>query len=368
MAWVLIVIFLFTGCFLFPPKVRYSSYLVPEVREQEGDYLIEADGSLSYVKSGLKINVKYVMDDELNSIFSKESSKNEYSINPYTYGNWIDPELGYSPNRFTVFKVSVYNYAFSKIELNPLNCILLTDEGKLLYSYGIEGPVPHNSFEKYYRSLRGQSGNEYYRFNMRMGIVRSYNYGENEKIFKGENYNGFIVFDSLGKDVERVRFRIKDFVLKFDAFDRPLDKSDFSFDFRRKIETKKVLEEEEIARKTEVVSQGLSEIKGNMPGDIYRNPPAINSYIDERSDEISRCFSREFEEGKAVEGKIVVRFMIEPNGAVTGSKILESTVGSEVVENCILRTIGKWSFIPTSPDAFDVTVVYPFEFVVATKR
>lgn len=228
------------GCSLvFPPRIEYLSLLIPEV--EGGRYSVKEDGTVCYNFDGLRIEVKYMTDRELNEMFPEESSRGKYSINPYTYGNYVDPSLGYTPNRFTVFRVWVYNYTFPKVMLPPLDAILLTDRGETLFAYGISSDSPHNSFERYYRARMGQSGNELYRFEMRMGIVRSHNYEEDVKIFKGENYGGFIVFDPLAPDVERVRLVLRNFVLKFDAFDNPLETTDISFDFTRKVE-KRVLE------------------------------------------------------------------------------------------------------------------------------
>ena len=132
----------------------------------------------------------------------------------------------------------MYNYTFAKVELPPLKAVLLSDRGELFHSYGIDSDSPHDSFERYYRARRGQGGNESYRFDMRLGTVRSHNYGEEEKIFKGENYSGFVVFDPLDPEVKRARLILKEFALKFDAFDKPVETQDIQFDFDRKIEQK----------------------------------------------------------------------------------------------------------------------------------
>ena len=46
------------------------------------------------------------------------------------------------------------------------------------------------------------------------------------------------MFDPLDHDMKRVRLILKEFVLKFDAFDKPVDIWDIQFDFDRKIEQK----------------------------------------------------------------------------------------------------------------------------------
>jgi len=226
------------GCsIIFPQQTHYNSYLVPiAMVEKGGLYRTEEDGSISYAVEGLRVNVKFMTDAELNTLLPEDSNKGEYSTNPYTYGDYVDRDLGYIPNRFTVFKVSVFNYTFAKVQLDPIEAGLLTDRGEEFHAYGIPSTSPYNSFERYYRGLRGQSGNDFYRFEVRMGHVRSHNYAQDQPIFKGENYSGFIAFDPLEPEVQKVRLEMRDFVLKFDEFGTPIETIDVRFDFDRKIE------------------------------------------------------------------------------------------------------------------------------------
>jgi hypothetical protein len=175
-------------------------------------------------------------DEALNAMFPEDSQKGYFSTNPYTYGNRIDPVLGYTPNRFTVFRVTVINDTYAKVFLDPLKALLSTDRGEVLHGYGIPSSSPHESFERYYRAIRGQSGNEFYRFDLRMGNVRSSAYIEGHRVFKGESYAGLLTFDSLDEDVTHVRLVLKDFVLKFDVSDRPLEAMDIPFEFDRTIQ------------------------------------------------------------------------------------------------------------------------------------
>ena len=238
---------IFTGCIIFPPKIHYNSYLVPAGgSQQDASYTAETDGSVSYALEGLRIRVQFMSDAELNALLPEDSNRGDLSTNPYTYGDWIDRDVGYTPNRFTVFKVSVFNQTFAKVQLDPLAAVLLTDRGETLHSYGIPSTSPHNSFERYYRGLRGQSGNEFYRFEVRMGHVRSLNYAEDQPVFKGESYSGLIALDRLDPDVDKVRLELKDFTLKFDEYGTPLETIDVRFDFSRKIEKWKVETDESL--------------------------------------------------------------------------------------------------------------------------
>jgi hypothetical protein len=179
-------------------------------------------------------------DEALNALFLEDSAKGRFSTNPYTYGNWVDPLLGYTPKRFTVFRVTVVNDIYAKILFDPLKALLYTDRGDILNSYGIPSFSPHQSFERYYRAIRGQSGNEFYRFDLRMGNVRSSAYLEDQQVFKGESYSGLLTFDPLAEDVAQVRLVLDDFVLKFDASDQPLETVDIVFEFDQRIEKREV--------------------------------------------------------------------------------------------------------------------------------
>lgn len=225
------------GCIIFPPKIHFSSFMVPTARDQQDEaYRTEPDSSISYAVEGLRLNVRYLTDAELNKLLPEDSVRGKYSTNPYTYGDYIDRDVGYTPNRFTTFRISVFNQTFAKVEFDPLAAVLHTDQGEVLHAYGIPSTSPHNSFERYYRSLRGQSGNEFYRFEVRMGHVRSLNYAENQPVFKGEKHSGLIAFDALDPEVKRVRLVLKEFAIKFDEFGNVIESINCQFDFDRHTE------------------------------------------------------------------------------------------------------------------------------------
>ena len=231
-----------SGCsFFIPPTILYKNELIPSSSQgAEEQYIVGEDGSVSYAIEGLRVNVEPMTDDQLNALLPEDSSKGEFSTNPYTYGNWIDPLLGYRPKRFTVFRVTVINDIYAKVLLDPIKALLYTDQGEVLHSYGLPSFSPHKSFERYYRAIRGQSGNEFYRFDLRMGNARSTAYIENQKVFKVEKYSGLIAFDPLNDEVHQVRLMLKDFVLKFDASEQPLAMVDIALEFEQKIATEQV--------------------------------------------------------------------------------------------------------------------------------
>jgi len=335
---------------IFPVKYDRVSMLDP-VQERNEGYSLGEDGALSYEIEGLRIDVKYMPDPELNALFPEESSQGRYSINPYTYGDYVDPKVGHVRNRFTVFEVTVTNINFAKVELQPLECLLTTDRpGEALTAYGVlSGSAPDN-FESYYRALKGPSGNEDYRFNMRMGLVRTNNYTVGEKIFKGEQYSGFIIYDPLADQVNEATLHIRDFILKFSAFGKALETMDVSFRFERSVRQQVMQYEEalDLAQAfTEARLSAASQVLGNVTGDVTRDVTAIDGLARFHLKELNDCFEGPFMEGKASEGEVTVRFVILPSGQVEEAQILKSTVVSDEVGRCVADEVAGWRLQPS---------------------
>ncbi len=222
-------------CSVTLPKINYSSTLSASMEAPSEDIEL-GEAGVTYAIEGLRVHVEPLNEEQLNALFPEDSKRERFSTNPYTHGNWVDPLRGYTPVRFTVFRVTVTNDIYAKVLLDPLKAIVTTDRGEVLNSYGIPSWSPHNSFERYYRALRGQSGNEFYRFDLRMGNVRSTAYLEDQLVFKGESYDGLIAFDPLAEDVKQVRLVLQDFVLRFDASGQPLEAVDITMDFDRDLQ------------------------------------------------------------------------------------------------------------------------------------
>ena len=337
---------LLCGCALLQVTARQrASLLLPQSPAPEG-YTVE-DGAVTFHRGDLRVVVEAVSDAELNGLFPQESSLGEYSINPYTFGNWVDPKVGYVPNRFTVFRVTVHNEGFAKVELDPLRAVLTTDRpGEALQAYGILAGSAPRTFEAYYRARRRPSGNEYYRFNMRMGIVRSSNYGVGEKVFQGESYGGFIVFDPLDDAVTAVRLHLPDFALKFNAFDVPLETVDLVFDFERRIEVGARIVKTAAQERpwTAARLRAPSQVLGSAPADTARDAGAIDARVGAHLARINACFAASYRDGTAAEGQVDLAFVIDMEGAVADPQVRRSTVVSEAVDRCLEAEALGWDF------------------------
>ena len=348
--WPLWSALLLAGCtLLYPPRYERVSRLMPRSDLGPG-YTLGEDGTIAYAVEGLRVEVRYITDRALNARWPQESSEGQYSYNAYTYGDYVDPQAGYVRNRFTVFAVSVYNLDFPKVELQPLQSRLTTNRrGEELTPYGISTGSAPRSFESYYRARKGVTGNEDYRFDMRLGQVRTSNYGVGEKIYKGENYSGFIVFDPLADEVAEVRLHIRDFILKFNAFDQPLQTFDVDFCFVRQIEQAALANRIQAeALPTQAHLQAPSEVNGYAPDDLAHTPATIDAFVRSQLDAFNRCFASEFSAGRALLGSATIRFVILASGLVKSAQLLASTVDSDLVGDCLVEQVKRWRLRPSA--------------------
>lgn len=220
---------------MLPYGTKLECVLTPALPESDSTYVLESDGSVALNLDGLKITVRPMRDEELNKLFPEVSYRGEASTNPYTYGNWVDPELGFTPQRFTVFLVRLYNYTKPKVNLNPWQAVLLTDRGDELHSYGRDAKDPAvKNFYDYYKRITGASGVEQRRFEERMGLVRQTLYVDGP-VFKGDKKEGYLVFDPLDPEVREVTLVFRGFVLQYDANNWPAKTTDLSFRFKNEL-------------------------------------------------------------------------------------------------------------------------------------
>lgn len=98
---------------------------------------------------------------------------------------------------------------------------------------------------------------------------------------------------------------------------------------------------------------------GDATGELPK--PVIKAYIATKMGAIKACYQKGLQANPDLSGKIKVKFLIQPNGAVNPAKIDESTIGNDGVENCVLNNVKAWKF-PQAKGGGVTTVVYPFVF------
>jgi TonB family protein len=72
------------------------------------------------------------------------------------------------------------------------------------------------------------------------------------------------------------------------------------------------------------------------------------------------CYESDLLLHPALQGKVVVQFVVGETGAVTDANVEQDTLGSAAVADCLTRWVRRWTVAarPTAP----ITVTVPFEF------
>ena len=83
--------------------------------------------------------------------------------------------------------------------------------------------------------------------------------------------------------------------------------------------------------------------------------------INKHRDAIKYCYDKELQKRRDLHGKIVVSFVIAPNGAVVKASIKESSMGSKPVVSCVVSRVKRFRF-PAPKGGGIVEVSYPFIF------
>lgn len=226
--------------YIFLPPGRTELTIVPDADAiaalADSGYSISPSGdAIVYDARTWKFEIKYVTDYQLNTFeFPQESDDFEFSSNPYTFGNWVDPELGYTPRRFSVFQVTIFNYSGAKLNYNPELSSLLSDRGDNFLAYAREKKNATNlSIEEYYQKLKGTSGSDDEIFETRMGIARRTMLYFGKPVYKGDSRDGLVVFDPLVDDVERIKIDVKKFITAYDENNEPSEFKDMVFYFKQ---------------------------------------------------------------------------------------------------------------------------------------
>lgn len=266
-----------TGCdpiykYIFLPPERVEYTLIPDKEAmqalQDTNYFISKNGQVvGYDARTWKIEIRYMPDYQLNTFeFPEESKAGIFSGNPFTYGNWIDPSLGYTPKRFTVFKVTIFNYTASKLNFDPELSLLQTDRGDNFRAYAREQKnAKFQSIEEYFKRRKGTSGVDEEVYETRMGIARRTMLYYGKPIYKGDSRDGLVVYDPIVDKVEKLKISIPKFIIGYDENNEPSDFIDLNFFFHQ------VPLDEESLGKSDVIAAvdtSTSENKGKLSGNF----------------------------------------------------------------------------------------------------
>ncbi|MFH1561867.1 MAG: AgmX/PglI C-terminal domain-containing protein [Nitrospirota bacterium] len=97
------------------------------------------------------------------------------------------------------------------------------------------------------------------------------------------------------------------------------------------------------------------EEEGGLTRDI------IMKYVSRYIRQIRYCYEKELQKTPHLNGKIVIKWTITPDGKVKNPTLISSSMNNGIVEGCIMRTIKLIRF-PQPKGGGDVTVKFPFIF------
>jgi len=73
------------------------------------------------------------------------------------------------------------------------------------------------------------------------------------------------------------------------------------------------------------------------------------------------CYEKQLIKDPGLAGKVVVKFIISPNGRVQQAKVKSSTLKNKTIEKCLTHVVRRWRF-PKPKGGGIVVVNYPFVF------
>ena len=206
----------------------YTGPLQPG-EQQAAAMSVADDGTITFAQDRFEVRLKPMTDEELNRQFVNNSQDGPKSTNPYTFGNTVFYGTDQEKQRFTVFRVSVKNYAYPKVKIDPSKIVVKASNRREYWSLSFE------QLDTYYRAYAiGYRGNEYARYQERRDLLRR-TMLKNEEIFSGQEAEGFVVFPALHPDVSDVEVQFLDVVLRFDFRNEPVETINIPYNFVRDI-------------------------------------------------------------------------------------------------------------------------------------
>jgi TonB family protein len=101
------------------------------------------------------------------------------------------------------------------------------------------------------------------------------------------------------------------------------------------------------------IRSGQADVRGSLSKEVIRR--IIHRHINE----VRFCYEQELNSRPDLSGRVAVKFIISPTGAVQTAAVQKSTIGNARVEQCIAKAVRRWTF-PSPEGGGIVVVAYPF--------
>jgi hypothetical protein len=101
------------------------------------------------------------------------------------------------------------------------------------------------------------------------------------------------------------------------------------------------------------IRSGNADVRGSLSKEVIRR--VIQRHINE----VRFCYEQELNSRPDLSGRVQVKFIISPSGAVQAANVESSTLGAARAETCIAQAVRRWTF--PAPDGGGIVIVsYPF--------
>jgi hypothetical protein len=101
------------------------------------------------------------------------------------------------------------------------------------------------------------------------------------------------------------------------------------------------------------IRTGTADVRGSLSKEVIRR--IIRRHINE----VRFCYEQELNQRPDLQGRVAVKFIISPTGAVQNAMVASSDMGNPRVEGCIANSVKRWTF-PAPEGGGIVVVTYPF--------
>ena len=235
---ILAVAALLLGCghYLVPGRFQPFEAAQQQTDIQGSSIKILDDGTVTFVQNRLEVSVRPMTDEEINRQYPTQSTDasgpaDELPSNPFTYGNWIDSRTGKSPQRLSIFKITVKNYEYPKVKFDPLAVTVESANGRHYYPWG------SYDVEEYFRRFPiAFNGLGYLRYKERRDLYNRAKYPDDDFCFSGQEVEGYVVFSKIHDDVAEITVEIPELGLRYNFRNEPVETIDLRFRFKRDIQ------------------------------------------------------------------------------------------------------------------------------------
>lgn len=110
---------------------------------------------------------------------------------------------------------------------------------------------------------------------------------------------------------------------------------------------------------TEEDGESATDQDSGMTSEAERD--AIRRTVRQHRDEVAECYEQRLRENPDLEGMITISWLVDPDGEVAQSRVVDSELDDEQVGECIADRILDWTFPELAGEGL-TRVTYPFNF------